>query len=170
MSAPVNLSGQTFGRLTALEEFPANKYGRRYWTCLCSCGNRVAVAAGHLKSGNTKSCGCIVRQGNKRTHNLFHTPEWNVWHGMRQRCFNPAHESYKHYGGRGITVCDRWDNSMAAFAEDIGPRPSMQHSLDRINNDGNYEPGNCRWATKSEQRRNQRPRQKVKHAIDQVNP
>lgn len=86
------------------------------------------------------------------------TPEYSIWSGIIQRCTNPRQPSYPRYGGRGINICDRWRRSFAAFLEDVGPRPSPQHSIDRVDNDGNYEPSNCRWATAAEQRLNQRPR------------
>lgn len=90
-------------------------------------------------------------------HNASKTSEYRAWCGIRQRCFNPANCRYEGYGGRGITVCDRWNQSFLAFFEDMGPRPSPNHSIDRIDNDGNYEPSNCRWATRSQQQRNKRP-------------
>jgi hypothetical protein len=92
-----------------------------------------------------------------RVHGMKGTPEWKTWMGMKQRCFNPTSHRYPDYGARGITVCDRWLHDFGAFYSDMGPRPTAKHSIDRINNDGNYEPGNCRWATTVEQRANRRP-------------
>ena len=89
-----------------------------------------------------------------KTHGMSRTPEYKAWDGMKQRCFNPNHKSYSDYGGRGITVCDRWQNSFETFLADMGVKPTSKHSLDRINNDGDYSPDNCRWATKAEQQNN----------------
>ena len=90
------------------------------------------------------------------THGMTKTPEYNSWRGMKNRCFNPNYQHYSHYGSRGITVCDRWKNSFQNFLADMGSRPTAKHSLDRIDNDGDYCPGNCRWATKAEQENNKR--------------
>ena len=153
-------TGTRFGRLTVLEE--AERRTRRQFRCKCDCGGVSVVALEHLRSGHTTSCGC-VRQGNNRTHGLSHLPEHSVWCGMVKRCVNPNAKGYKLYGGRGLTVCERWKESFNAFYTDMGPRPSPKHSIDRVDNDGNYEPSNCRWATRSQQQRNMRNNQLLTH-------
>lgn len=124
--------------------------------CICDCGQRVVVSRDHLRSGHTKSCGCSLKEfvgAAKTTHGKSKTAEYFVWSNMVQRCTNPKKERYPRYGGRGIKVCERW-NVFVNFIADMGPRPSLQHSIDRIDNDGNYEPGNCRWATRKQQQSN----------------
>lgn len=135
--------------------------GHRRWLCRCECGGLVVVWGSNLRRGITRSCGCLRREVTGRLrfkHGLHRTPEHIVWAAMRYRCLNPSSSSWKWYGGRGITICDRWRDDFVAFLEDVGPRPSPEHSLDRIDVDGNYEPGNVRWATPSEQQRNKRRR------------
>jgi hypothetical protein len=130
-----------------------------YYVCQCDCKQKTTVRLAHLKNGNTVSCGCW-RKTRRLVHGMHRTPEHNAWSNAHSRCYNPKNHAYNDYGGRGITMCDRWrgPHGFENFFSDVGPRPSLKHSLDRFpNNDGNYEPGNCRWATKEEQRHNQRP-------------
>lgn len=151
-----------FGRLTVLAEGPRDRGDRRRWLCRCECGKEISVEIYHLRNGRTISCGCqrkIARNQRPTIHgnavNGVVSPEYRSWQAMIARCENPANKQYARYGGRGIAVCDRWRHDFAAFLADVGPRPSLAHSIDRYpNNDGNYEPGNCRWATQLEQQNN----------------
>lgn len=154
---PLNLAGRIFGKLTVSHPASPAKDGRRRWHCQCSCGSTTAVTVSRLLSGMTRSCGCLIRETLRRTattHGKSRTPEHRVWCGIVNRCHNPKEPTYPRYGGRGIKVCRRWRESFMAFLADLGPKPSPKHTLDRKNNDGNYEPRNCRWATRTEQARN----------------
>ena len=153
------LFGRRFGRLIARRYVKGSK-----WECICDCGTIVIVDTAKLTTGHTKSCGCLqvdraaeanTTHGQARARLRSVTSTYRTWQQMKRRCFNPANHNYKYYGGRGVVVCDRWRESFEAFLEDMGERPSG-HTIDRINSDGNYEPGNCRWATPTEQRRNRR--------------
>ncbi len=148
-----DLTGRRFGTLTVIRRIPKDHNLR--WECICECGKTSYPRASRLLKGLTKGCGCL-RVWYHTKHLKSKTTEWNIWALMRQRCSDIKSNSYKNYGGRGITVCDRWKNSFVDFLADMGPRPSRGHTLDRINNDGNYEPGNCRWATAQQQARNKR--------------
>ena len=149
-----HLEGQRFGRLVVVSVRGRGKDHHVSWECLCDCGKRSIVRSSSLMSGQTKSCGCF--QIEKATsHNGRHRPEYNTWATMLQRCMNPNNPSYKDYGGRGITVCDDW-LKFENFFRDMGKRPTPKHSIDRKENGGNYEPGNCRWATNTEQAMNKR--------------
>ncbi len=154
-----NLAGQTFGRLAAISyDGEAKK-----WNCVCVCGKTTKVVCEKLLKGNTKSCGCLRSElmsakaaARNYKHGMARTREWETWHGIRERCENKNAESYKNYGARGIRVCERWA-TFEAFFEDMGPRPSSRHSIDRFpDQNGNYEPSNCRWATAKQQCRNKR--------------
>lgn len=129
--------------------------GNSRWLCLCDCGAHTIVGGGSLRSGHTTSCGCFRRQmvgDHFRTHGKSGTAEHQIWKHVIRRCCSKTSPSYYKYGAKGITVCDRWRNSFADFLTDMGPRPTSKHSIDRYpNGAGNYEPGNCRWATSSEQ-------------------
>lgn len=161
-------AGDVFGRLTVIREVSPKVSGKQVQRCVecrCECGVVKEYRLYTLRSGKTKSCGCLAREvvgSGLKTHGLSHTVEYGIWHGMLRRCLNEKEDSYRNYGGRGIAVCDRW-RSFESFYEDMGPRPSSKHSIDRINNDGNYEPGNCRWATQKEQARNTRVNYLVEH-------
>jgi hypothetical protein len=155
--------GKRYGRLVVLSRAP-NVGNKSAWKYICDCGREAVTTGDHLKSG-TKSCGCLkiqaAKAANKRLkfkHGKCFTPEYVVWSNMIYRCETPKAANFHLYGGRGISVCAKWRHSFDAFFDDMGPRPTPSHSIDRIDNDGNYEPGNCRWATKKEQRANQRPR------------
>jgi hypothetical protein len=157
--------GDRFGHLVVVEELPQRTCPggkrKRVMSCRCDCGEVRPVMLANLTSGNTTSCGCFRDKatGDRlRTHGKRHTTEFRVWSLMRNRCSNPRTLGYADYGARGITVCDRWRHAHGGFENflaDMGPRPNGT-SLDRRDNDGNYEPGNCRWATRQEQARNKR--------------
>lgn len=149
------LDGQRFGRLRVQREETQRKFRKVVWACICDCGNALSVLGSELVSGHTKSCGCLrLRHGFAKKR----PPEYYSWCGMMTRCFNSKSDGYGRYGGRGITVCDRWRgfDGFSTFLKDMGQKPSSDHSLDRCEVNGNYEPSNCRWATSEEQIANRR--------------
>lgn len=153
---PNDLLGKTFSKLTAI--FWNIRGTHIIYSCRCKCGNETTVQRGNLLNGHTKSCGCIRRENSKKihsTHSRSKTQEYAIWNQMMQRCYNAKNQRYSSYGGRGIIVCERW-HKFENFLEDMGERPSKEHSLERIDNNGNYELANCKWATKKEQCRNRR--------------
>lgn len=158
MRSVTDYIGKTFGRYTVVDRVENGKTGAARFLCRCSCGEERVVWVGNLNSGASRSCGCLARERaseTSKTHGRCRTPEYFTWNAMRQRCNNPNDSGFQNYGGRGIRVHEAWE-SFEAFFADVGPRPTPRHSLDRINNDGDYEPGNVRWATAKEQSSNTR--------------
>lgn len=151
------MSGQRCGQLVVIRESGVGKKNVK-WFCICDCGNETVVAGCDLRSGHTKSCGCLrvsVSKAKGVTHGMRGSPEYSVWNSMVQRCTNKRRNRYEAYGGRGISVCKKWLN-FDGFISDMGKRPSEKHQIDRIDNDGNYELENCRWVLPSVNSRNRR--------------
>lgn len=161
------LVGQRFTRLLVIESAGQGKHGRSLWLCKCDCGNTRVISTGDLNAKKRMSCGCLRNEmvsERRRTHGLSTSSEYKIWERMVSRCHNPDDAAFDRYGARGITVCDRWRTSFETFLADVGTRPSDSHSMDRYpNNDGNYEPANCRWATDTQQGRNKRNNNLLTH-------
>lgn len=155
-----DLTGKSFGRLVVLHRMPkSHGNSNTRWLCLCECGTERVVAGSSLRSGDTYSCGCLRREttaARNRTHGRSRSKVYTAWISIRDRCYNKADSRYHDYGGRGITVCRRWNDSFESFLEDVGEPPTPKHSIDREDVNGNYEPGNVRWSTPTEQANNTR--------------
>lgn len=168
MGKRLDLTGIRFDRLLVVEFVGLSRHEKSLWRATCDCGKTTIVVGGQLSSGRTKSCGCLQREvvsvANFKHGSAFRerrTPENRIWNHMIGRCTNRNDAAWEDYGGRGIKVCDRWRESFANFLADMGPRTSPRHSIDRIDNDGDYEPNNCRWATKHQQMQNIRSNRRI---------
>ena len=162
----INIDGQKFGRLTAIRRIPRIKGEKpsRY-LFRCDCGKEIVLIMGGVVFGTTTSCGCYHKEmvsARFKKHGASTTPEYRIWVHMRQRCSNPNDQDWADYGGRGITVCPEWED-FAVFLKDAGPRPTPKHSIDRIDCNGNYEPGNIRWVLFKVQANNKRSNVYVTH-------
>jgi hypothetical protein len=166
MPAFVDLTGHHYGRWTVIKE-SGRKFGGSTWLCRCECGTERVMRGSAIRSGNSTSCGCYNLEVRRRvcierntTHGLSRTRTYRAWEAMRHRCENPSATTWPKYGGKGITVCERW-KSFENFLADMGQAPSDRHSIDRIDFKGNYKPSNCRWATMREQQNNRSSNRRI---------
>jgi hypothetical protein len=162
MGALIDLTGMKFERLTVLRRSTIKSNSKHVlWECECTCGTLCLKSSNSLRTG-TKSCGCARKDGNKKKPNYLnelnikYKSEYHAWFDIKARCYNKNNGSFCYYGGRGIKVCDRWLKSFKSFLDDMGPKPSKNYSIDRIDNDGDYTPNNCKWSTSLEQMSNTR--------------
>lgn len=155
----IDLTGQKFGRLIVVKRMDNDKWGKIYWLCECHCRSKKVIRGNHLRSGKTKSCGCLLKEGSHTTHGHYKNGKksntYHSWTNMIQRCTNPNNKAYHYYGDRGITVCKRWRNSFENFLGDMG-EVSEGYQIDRVDNNGNYCKSNCRWVTSKINNRNRR--------------
>jgi hypothetical protein len=154
----IEMEGKKFGRLLVLEKMPHKPYELIKWLCVCECGKRVSVDGVSLRQGRTRSCGCIRKESqgkNLRTHGMTGTKTHRAWKSIMSRCYNKNVYCYKHYGGRGISVDKRW-HKFENFYNDMGEPPTRKHEIDRIDNNGDYKKGNCRWVTRTKNAQNTR--------------
>lgn len=163
----IDISGQRFGRLVALRRVPNGKGNQTTWLFQCDCGNLAKSHSTFVRNGDTKSCGCLMRELSSQTcikrnttHAMAGSPTYESWKAMRQRCLNKNNPNYKDYGGRGITICAKWGRFIG-FLEDMGLRPSARHSIERVDNEKGYHKDNCYWAISVQQANNKRSNVRV---------
>ena len=158
-----NIAGKKFNKLTAISFDSVSNSGNHKWLFSCECGNKKVILKSHAKSGHTKSCGCYnsdltIKRNTKHNNckRIGRSKAYSTWSSIKKRCYNFNQSNYERYGARGIKVCDKWVESFENFLEDMGEPPTAEHSIDRINNNGDYEPSNCKWSSVEEQANNKR--------------